>query len=215
MAMESIGGRCVFTSEWDKFAKQTYEANFRDNRPIAGDIQKIEADDVPEHTVLCAGFPCQPFSLAGVSKKNALGRAHGFLDKTQGTLLFDVVRILERRRPEAFMRENVKNLISHDKGRTFKIIVAALEGLGYKVHREIVDAQHFVPQHRQLIVLVGFQENVDFSFADMNLPKKGLVKLSTILHPENGSEASEDPGGFHREVQHALFKPDLNLFAKV
>ena len=113
-AMQSIGGRCVFTSEWDKYAKLTYEENYKDNRPVEGDIQKILADQVPPHNVLCAGFPCQPFSLAGVSKKNALGRAHGFLDETQGTLFFDVVRVLKYRRPDAFMLENVKNLCSHD-----------------------------------------------------------------------------------------------------
>ena len=139
-AMEGAGGRCVFTSEWDRFAQQTYHANFPDNRPIAGDIREVDPEDIPDHDVLVAGFPCQPFSIAGVSKKNALGRAHGFLDETQGTLFFDVLRILMHHRPAAFMLENVKNLKSHDKGRTFEVIRRALtEELGihaaYPDHR--------------------------------------------------------------------------------
>lgn len=190
-AMESIGGRCLFTSEWDKYAQITYEENYRDNRKIAGDIQKISADDIPPHDVLCAGFPCQPFSLAGVSKKNSLGRAHGFLDEAQGTLFFDVVRVLKRHRPIAFMLENVKNLRSHDKGKTFEIILGSLRELGYTVTTEVIDAQHFLPQHRQRIVIVGFLRNNGFSFSKLWLPAKGGVKLGSILHPENGMEAPE------------------------
>jgi DNA (cytosine-5)-methyltransferase 1 len=190
-AMEGIGGRCVFTSEWDKFARLTYEANYRDNRPIMGDISQIEAADVPAHDVLCAGFPCQPFSLAGVSKKNSLGRAHGFLDETQGTLFFDVVRILKYHRPSAFMLENVKNLRSHDRGKTFAVIMGALEELGYTVEAQIIDAQHFLPQHRQRIVIVGFIEDTGFSFDELTLPAKGSVRLDSVLHPENGEEAPE------------------------
>ena len=192
-AMQSVGGHCVFTSEWDKFAKITYAANYRDNRPIAGDIQEIEASEIPSHDVLCAGFPCQPFSLAGVSKKNSLGRAHGFLDETQGTLFFDVVRVLKFHRPTAFMLENVKNLRSHDKGKTFQVIIGALEELGYHVKVEVVDARHFLPQHRQRVVIVGFLNDTGFNFADLKLPEKGLVKLGKILHPENGSEIAEEP----------------------
>ncbi|MEH6738274.1 MAG: DNA (cytosine-5-)-methyltransferase [Sulfitobacter sp.] len=190
-AMESIGGQCLYTSEWDKFAKLTYEANYRDNRPMAGDIQQIEAGLIPEHDVLCAGFPCQPFSLAGVSKKNSLGRAHGFLDETQGTLFFDVVRILKHRRPAAFMLENVKNLRSHDKGKTFDVIIGALKELGYKISVEVIDARHFLPQHRQRIVIVGFLHDTGFDFANLILAPKGQVKLGSILHPEDGSEVSE------------------------
>lgn len=190
-AMESIGGRCVFTSEWDKFARQTYEANYRDNRPIAGDIAKIAAADIPEHDILCAGFPCQPFSLAGVSKKNSLGRAHGFLDETQGTLFFDVVRVLKYHRPIGFMLENVKNLRSHDRGNTFKVIIGALEELGYSVSSQIVDAQHFLPQHRQRIVIVGFATKTNFDFSHLRLPPKGHIKLASILHPQDGSEQPE------------------------
>ena len=156
-AMETVGGRCVFTSEWDRFAQQTYLANFPDNRPIAGDIREVAATAIPEHDVLVAGFPCQPFSIAGVSKKNALGRLHGFDDETQGTLFFDVLRILMHHRPAAFLLENVKNLKSHDRGRTFEVIRRKLEDeLGYTLQTRIVDAAHFVPQHRERIVIVGF-----------------------------------------------------------
>lgn len=191
LAMESIGGHCVFTSEWDKYARFTYEANFRDNREIAGDIREIHAEDIPEHTVLCAGFPCQPFSIAGVSKKNALGRKHGFDCDAQGTLFYDVVRVLQYHRPAAFLLENVKNLRSHDRGNTYKIIIGALKELGYKVEDRIIDAKHFLPQHRERIVLVGFLEDSGFSFDHLSLPEKGKVTMRSVLHPEDGSEQTE------------------------
>ncbi len=190
-AMESIGGRCVFTSEWDKYARYTYEANYRDNRPIAGDIREVCAAEVPDHTVLCAGFPCQPFSIAGVSKKNSLGRKHGFEDETQGTLFYDVVRILKHHRPAAFLLENVKNLRSHDGGKTYQVIMAALEGLGYTVSARIIDARHFLPQHRERIVIVGFLEDTGFTFDHLRLPVRGIVTMSAILHPEDGTERPE------------------------
>jgi DNA (cytosine-5)-methyltransferase 1 len=191
-AMEGVGGRCVFTSEWDKYAKQTYLANFADNRPIAGDIREVDAAVIPEHDVLVAGFPCQPFSIAGVSKKNALGRAHGFDDETQGTLFFDVLRILKHRRPAAFLLENVKNLKSHDKGKTFDVIRRKLtEELGYALHTQIIDAAHFVPQHRQRIVMVGFRTEVPFSFENLIIPPRGHKRMRDIFHPENGTEDPE------------------------
>ena len=189
-----IGGHCVFTSEWNKFAQETYAANFRDNHPPYGDITQIPADEIPDHDVLLAGFPCQPFSIAGVSKKNSLGRQHGFLDETQGTLFFDVARIIRAKRPAAFLLENVKNLTGHDKGRTFEVILRTLtEDLGYKVWHKVIDAQHFVPQHRERIVIVGFRENVPFDWDDLTLLPKGNVRLASILHPENGSENAEEP----------------------
>lgn len=191
---DAIGGHCVFTSEWNKYAQQTYAANFRDNRPIEGDITKVSTDDIPDHDVLVAGFPCQPFSIAGVSKKNSLGRSHGFADEAQGTLFFDVARILEAKRPAAFLLENVKNLQSHDRGRTFEVILKTLrEELGYHVYYRVIDAKHFVPQHRERIVIVGFREDVPFSWDDLQLPEKGSSRLRDILHPENGSEHLEDP----------------------
>ncbi len=191
-AFDQAGGRCVFTSEWDRFAQLTYQANYPDNRPVEGDITKIDAEDIPAHDVLVAGFPCQPFSIAGVSKKNSLGRKHGFLDETQGTLFFDVARIISTHRPAAFMLENVKNLKSHDKGRTFDVILRTLrDELGYSVHTRIIDAKHFLPQHRERIVIVGFREDTGFSWDDLNLPKAGAVKMKSVLHPEDGSEAAE------------------------
>lgn len=191
---EGIGGHCVFTSEWNRFAQQTYAANFRDNHPPHGDITKIGTDEIPEHDVLLAGFPCQPFSIAGVSKKNSLGRQHGFLDETQGTLFFDVARIIKSKRPAAFLLENVKNLTTHDKGRTFKVILKTLtEELGYKVWHRVIDAQHFVPQHRERIVIVGFRDDVPFSWDELKLPEKRSVRLAKILHPGDGSENAEPP----------------------
>lgn len=193
-AFDAIGGHCVFTSEWNKYAQHTYAANYRDNRPIEGDITQISTDAIPDHDVLLAGFPCQPFSIAGVSKKNSLGRHHGFLDETQGTLFFDVARILKAKRPAAFMLENVKNLTGHDRGRTFEVVLRTLtEELGYSVWHRVIDAQHFLPQHRERIVIVGFRNSVPFSWDDLKLPAKGSTKLWTILHSQNGSERTELP----------------------
>lgn len=192
-AMDSIGGRCVFSSEWDRFARQTYAMNYRDNHEIAGDITKIDVSEIPSHDVLCAGFPCQPFSIAGVSKKNSLGRAHGFEDETQGTLFHDVVKVLDKHRPPAFLLENVKNLKSHDRGKTYRIIIDALRVLGYTVHDAVLDAKHFLPQHRERIVIVGFLENTGFSFDSLKLPEKGVALMRDILHPEDGTEPKEEP----------------------
>jgi len=188
-AFELEGGRCVFTSEWDTYAQKTYHANFADGQPIAGDITAVSEQDVPAHDVLLAGFPCQPFSIAGVSKKNSLGRAHGFADATQGTLFFDVARIIAAKRPRAFVLENVKNLQSHDKGRTFDVILRTLrEELGYHVHYKILDGQHWTPQHRERIVIVGFRESTPFSWDALQLPEKSVVKMRDILHNTGGSE---------------------------
>ena len=188
-AFESIGGRCVFTSEWDAYAQKTYAENFRDSHPIHGDITQVEATDIPAHDILLAGFPCQPFSIAGVSKKNALGRAHGFHDETQGTLFFDVARIIETKQPRAFLLENVKNLLSHDKGRTFDVIRRTLtEELGYHIHYRVIDGAHFTPQHRERILIVGFREPVAFDFDALPLPQKNERKLAGILHRTDGSE---------------------------
>jgi DNA (cytosine-5)-methyltransferase 1 len=194
-AFEAVRGHCVFTSEYNRFAQQTYAANFRDNRPIYGDITELaDAHDVPDHEVLVAGFPCQPFSIAGVSKKNALGRNHGFACEAQGTLFFDVARIIRAKRPAAFMLENVKNLQGHDGGRTFDVILRTLtEELGYKVWHRIIDAQHFLPQHRERIVIVGFREEVPFSWGGLALPAKGLKRMRDVLHPEDGTERPEPP----------------------
>ncbi|WP_435926950.1 DNA cytosine methyltransferase [Dryocola sp. BD613] len=202
---EAIGGECVFTSEWNKHAVRTYKANWycdperhRFNEDIRDITQSHRTDlsdeeaaahirsTLPEHDVLLAGFPCQPFSLAGVSKKNALGRAHGFACETQGTLFFDVARIIDARRPAIFVLENVKNLKSHDKGNTFRIIMETLDSLGYEIadaavtgagDPKIVDGKHFLPQHRERIVLVGFRR-------DLNLHQDFTLRALNALYPQ-------------------------------
>jgi len=212
---ERAGGKCLFTSEWNKYAVRTYKANHHcdpeehtfneDIRDITltnnPDVTEDEAynhidENVPDHDVLLAGFPCQPFSLAGVSKKNSLGRKHGFECDTQGTLFFDVARIINAKRPSAFLLENVKNLRSHDKGKTFKVITDSLEELGYWVadvesfgpgDPKIIDARKFVPQHRERIALVGFRKDLnvyeDFSLRKLKFPDK-VVSFKDILEPE-------------------------------
>ena len=193
IGFEGIGGKCVFTSEWDKYARETYARNFPEDEDhiFAGDIREFTRDDttldtIPEHDVLLAGFPCQPFSIAGVSKKNALGRKHGFLDETQGTLFFDVAQIIKRHRPKAFLLENVKNLQRHDKGRTFATIMKVLrEELGYHVKTKVISAEPWVPQKRERIFIVGFLEGNEFTFDDLKTPEAPWPKLGTILEPEN------------------------------
>ncbi|RKQ38314.1 DNA cytosine methyltransferase [Enterobacter sp. R1(2018)] len=201
---EAIGGQCVFTSEWNKHAVRTYKANWYcdpQQHQFNEDIRDITQSDrtdlsdeqaaahiratLPDHDVLLAGFPCQPFSLAGVSKKNALGRAHGFACETQGTLFFDVARIIDAKRPAIFVLENVKNLKSHDKGNTFRIIMETLDSLGYEVadaavaganDPKIIDGKHFLPQHRERIVLVGFRR-------DLNLHQDFTLRALAALYP--------------------------------
>lgn len=185
LAFEEAGGECVYSNEWNKFSQQTYMANFGDMPD--GDITQVNADDIPDNDVLVAGFPCQPFSIAGVSKKNSLGRATGFADKTQGTLFFDVCRILEAKRPKAFMLENVKNLCSHDKGKTFKVITESLNELGYEVFYKVIDGQAFVPQHRERIIIVGFDRERYGSFFDFEfniIPKEPKPVIADILEKE-------------------------------
>ena len=187
IAFTKQGGVCVFSSEWDKYAQKTYFDNF-DVMP-QGDITKIDAQEVPDHDILVAGFPCQPFSIAGVSKKNSLGRATGFQDKTQGTLFFDVCRILEAKRPKAFLLENVKNLKSHDHGNTWRVIQESLNQLDYEIFPQIIDGQGFVPQHRERIFIAGFDRRrygnfYDFQFdVDDQKPEKKPV-LRDILEPD-------------------------------
>ena len=173
LAFESNGGDCVYSNEWNKYSQQTYFANFGEQPD--GDITKVDARIIPGHDILVAGFPCQPFSIAGVSKKQSLGRETGFEDKTQGTLFFDVCRIIKAKRPKAFMLENVKNLKSHDKGNTFKVIMDCLDELDYEVFYAILDGQNYVPQHRERIIIVGFDRRRygnDFEFDfDINVPE--------------------------------------------
>lgn len=176
LAYQNIGGKCVFSSEWDSFAKKTYEANF--GEVPFGDITQISETKIPDHDILLGGFPCQPFSIAGVSKKKSLGRQHGFLDKTQGTLFFDIARIIGHKKPKAFMLENVKNLISHDKKKTFKIIKETLTELGYSIYYRVLDAQFYVPQHRERIIIVGFNKSIFCEREDFEFPKPQETKLA-------------------------------------
>ena len=193
LGFQDAGGKCIFTSEWNDWSKKTYVSNFGEDHPFAGDIVSWPEADIPEHDILLAGFPCQPFSLAGVSKKNALGRPHGFECTTQGTLFFDVARIIASKQPKAFLLENVKNLISHDQGNTFRVILDTLKNeLGYDVHWKVIDARNWVPQHRERILIAGFREKTGFSWDALRFPSKNPV-MSSILHPEDGSEAVEEP----------------------
>lgn len=178
VALKELGGQCVFASEWDEHAQRTYEAN-HGLKPV-GDITQVEPSSIPKHTILTAGFPCQPFSIAGVTKANALGRHHGFKHPTQGTLFFNVKEIIAKKQPDAFILENVKNLVSHDKGRTFKVILDTLENeLGYKVSYKVLDAQHVVPQHRERIFIVGFRDKkISYEVPDLTGHRP---KLSTVL----------------------------------
>ena len=185
IAMQKQGGKCVFSSEWNVYAQKTYFANFGE-MPF-GDITKETTKSfIPEHfDILCAGFPCQPFSIAGVSKKKSLGRETGFKDKTQGTLFFDVADIISRHRPKAFFLENVKNLTSHDKGKTFRVIKETLEELRYSVHALVMDGQTYVPQHRERIMIVGFNKDIYDGKEDFTFPKQSKSKhtISEILDP--------------------------------
>lgn len=202
VGFENIGGKCVFTSEWDKYAAETYRKNFPEDpeHVFAGDIREYtrNADTlstIPAHDVLLAGFPCQPFSIAGVSKKNALGRPHGFMDATQGTLFFDVAQIIKHHQPKAFLLENVKNLRSHDGGNTFATIMNVLQNdLGYKVETRVVSARPWVPQGRERIFIVGFRDSsVEFSFDDMVIPEGPAPTLGSVLLPDAGEKYTLTP----------------------
>lgn len=182
LGLQRAGGRCVFTSEWDKYSQKTYHSWFGDIPH--GDIREIKPADIPDHDILAAGFPCQPFSIAGVSKKNSLGRAHGFKDKTQGTLFFHLATIIETKRPPVLFLENVKNLLSHDGGKTWTVIENTLKDLNYIVFPKVIDASAYVPQHRERIIIVCFNrsvfgDNVLFKFPEK--PSGSAPKLLDIL----------------------------------
>jgi DNA (cytosine-5)-methyltransferase 1 len=210
-AFEAQGGKCVFSSEWDKWARITYQANFpKDEHELVGDIRE-NLSEVPPHDVLLAGFPCQPFSLAGVSKKNSLDRPHGFEDPTQGTLFHQIKEILEVHRPKAFLLENVKHLKSHDGGNTFKVIMDSLKKeLGYDVSCRIVDGRHWVPQHRERTIIVGFREQTDFDWEKLNMPSGSVGTLrERVLHKIDGSE-EPIPHDLDEKGQHRFFDYDNN-----
>ncbi len=192
IAFQRLGGKCVFSSEWDKYAQKTYEANF--GEVPFGDIREIDEKTIPEHDVLCAGFPCQPFSLAGVSKKNSLGKKHGFEDETQGTLFFNIAKVLECKKPKAFFLENVKNLLRHDKGKTFAVIEKTLKELGYVFNYKIVDAGAWVPQHRERIFLVGFNpDKVNISQKEILIP---TTPQKSYRYPELKNLINDNVEGF-------------------
>lgn len=187
-ALEGLGGECVLTVERDRFARETYakwHGEALDSPAFVGDIDSLDPDAVPPHDVLAAGFPCQPFSLAGVSKKNSLGRAHGFADPTQGTLFFNIKEIAAARRPPMLILENVKNLRSHDRGRTWQIIEESLREIDYTVHDRIYDARHWVPQHRERVFIVAFDEHAVDPTAPFELPdppvRRKPITLGSIL----------------------------------
>lgn len=206
LAFSSCGCKCIFASEWDPYAKQTYEANY--GIVPFGDIKQIKADTIPDHDILCAGFPCQPFSIAGISKKNSMGRATGFEDKTQGTLFFDVARIIKEKRPKAFFLENVKNLLSHDKGNTWRIIKDTLENeLNYCLFFEIVDGKEWVPQHRERVFIVGFDSErygKDLSFTIPLKPEGNYVykTLDTIISDSADSKYTLSAGTWEALKRH-------------
>lgn len=207
IAMQDNGGKCVFSCEWNKYSQKTYEANFGET-PY-GDITKINEKEIPDHDVLCAGFPCQPFSLAGVSKKNSMGRKHGFEDETQGTLFFDIARILAEKRPKAFFLENVKNLFRHDKGKTFEVIRHTLEDeLKYVVNWEIVDGAKWVPQHRERLFIVGYDpKQISITREEIIIPKKPkddykYPELSNIIQVKVGNEYTLGPGTWSTLERH-------------
>lgn len=182
LGFERAGAKCVWSNDIDKSCSTTHKANFGDKNFYLGDIKEVKSVDIPAFDILCAGFPCQPFSIAGVSKKKSLDRPHGFKDKTQGTLFYEIARLIKDRRPAAFFLENVKNLKSHDNGRTFAVIKETLEELGYSFFYKIIDAKYFVPQHRERIFMVGFDNrSLDFRFPEVN---NGNYALKDILEKE-------------------------------
>ena len=195
IAFERANCSCVYSNEWNKYCQQTYYANFGEQPE--GDITKVNAHEIPDHNILVAGFPCQPFSIAGVSKKNSMGRETGFADKTQGTLFFDVCRILEAKRPNAFLLENVKNLCSHDKGRTFKVIQDSIKELHYKMFFKVLDGQNYVPQHRERIIIVGFDEerygkDLNFDFNTTPVSPKPMIKDILECHVDSKYTLSDN-----------------------
>lgn len=160
VAMEAAGGRCVMTSEADRWARRTYETFFGESQALVGDIREVDPRTVPEHDILCGGFPCQPFSSGGLATKAQLGQAHGFDDPAQGTLFFNIKEILRLKQPRGFVLENVRNLKSHDRGRTWKVIERALEEVGYVITERILDSSTVVPQHRERVFIVGLRRDI-------------------------------------------------------
>jgi len=205
---EKIGGECVFSSEIDKYARQTYLKNFDyDTHQICEDITVIDPYDIPDHDLLVAGFPCQPFSSAGVSKKNALGQRHGFESDGDGTLFFNIEEILRAKRPAAFVLENVKNLITHNNGKTFARIIEGLTNtLGYWLpspQYKLIDAHHFSPQHRERVVIVGFRDPSAFKWNNLILPETDQHPIREILEKRTNRKYRLTKGVYTALKRHA------------
>ena len=201
LAFEAAGGKCLATCEWNKYSRKTYAANFPTaDHPFYEDINDLTRDarsirGIPDHDVLVGGFPCQPFSIAGVSKKNALGNPHGFACEAQGTLFFELAKIIKIKKPKAFLLENVKNLVSHDRGNTFRVIMDVLRrDLGYKfVDHRVIDAKGLVPQHRERTIIVGFREEAGFSWDNVRIPRSAEgPRMQSVLHSKE-----EAPDGIY------------------
>ncbi|WP_428898466.1 DNA (cytosine-5)-methyltransferase 1 [Parelusimicrobium proximum] len=192
---EAAGGKCVYSCEINAPALTTYKANFSSDHCFGGDITQVKEQDIPAHDILCAGFPCQPFSIAGVSKRVSLGMPHGFMCDTQGTLFFDVARIINYHKPKIVFLENVKNLLSHDKGKTYKVIEDTLKELGYNVSKRVIDAAHFVPQHRERIFIVAERIGANINLDAVKLPAK-TKKLKNILHNKKNILTSDIESGY-------------------
>ncbi len=192
---ESAGGKCIYTCEINDAALQTYQANFTTTEGLGRDITKINEQEIPPHDILCAGFPCQPFSIAGVSKRISLGMPHGFLCHTQGTLFFDVARIISYHKPKIVFLENVKNLLSHDKGNTYRIIEKTLQDLGYSVSHRVIDARYYVPQHRERIFIVANRINANIDLNTLQIPNTAPL-LETILHTKDNLLLSDVEAGY-------------------
>lgn len=198
MAFQMAGGECVFSSEIDKYAQKTYMENW--GECPSGNIRDFHEKDIPDHDVLVGGFPCQTFSSAGVSWSKTHGKPHGFMDKTRGTLFFDIIRILKEKRPKAFLLENVKNLVHHDKGKTFQTIKNSIEELDYHYFYTILNSQSVVPQKRERIFIVGFRDHWQFDF-----PKLPQInpKLRDILEPSVDDKYTLTDAGFNCLKVHA------------
>jgi DNA (cytosine-5)-methyltransferase 1 len=168
LGFERAGCKCVWSNDYDRYSAQTYTENFGEEDFVLRNIREISSSEIPDFDILCAGFPCQPFSIAGVSKKNALKRPHGFQDKTQGTLFYEIIRILKEKKPPAFFLENVRNFLHHDKGKTFKITKGTLEEIGYSFYHKAVNAKLLVPQNRERIYMIGFRDKtLDFRLKEI------------------------------------------------
>lgn len=198
LGLRAVGGNCVYANEWDSSAGKTYEA-WTGHKPDGRDLRSVDIRaDIPAHDVLAAGFPCQPFSIAGVSKKNSLGREHGFQDRDQGNLFFSICDIVSIHKPKVVFLENVKNLTSHDKGRTWRVIQSSLEELGYHVLWKIIDAKEWVPQHRERIFIVALSEDYwsvldsgQFNFPKAQNAAKPVLRDVLDKKPDKGLMLSD------------------------